>query len=79
MLKSDSTGSLEFSRKRLNKLPALNLKQNLLKEKTSYENVFLTSKNNKMNFMENPNFNKTTMKIIYLKVKKFLKKEGWML
>ena len=61
MLKSDSTGPLKFNRNRLNKLPALNLKPNLLKEKTSYENVFLTSKNNKMNFMENPNFNKTTI------------------
>ena len=61
MLKSDSTGSLKFRRNKLNKLPALNLKPNFLKEKTSYENIFSTNKKNKMNFIENKNFNRTTI------------------
>ena len=61
MLKSDSTGSLKFRRNKLNKLPALNLKPNFLNERTSYENIFSTNKKNKMNFIENKNFNRTTI------------------
>ena len=59
MLRCESEGSLKFGRNKINKLPPLTPKPNLLKDKNQISNLIFYNKKCKRNLMENSNFNRT--------------------